>query len=222
MHEETYEGRFGRLEAMLDSVAGDTTDLRAYIESMRVETDELRQTVVGLEARLDQMAASWTAFRTDLETEEAESHRALADRYVNFVEQSLYGVARKAVKEKYGDLPPDKTARMVAALCNELFGRADVSERRVRRVLGIRAEHELAQGVQRVVTQARGIMAESNRMKTRGFWEFDHIPGAPLDASRQQAWARCDASDPVEFVVAPAYVAGGTTYCRQRVRTSAS
>jgi hypothetical protein len=224
VHEETRgpDGRFSRLEAMLDSVVGDTTELRAYIGSVQAEVEELRQTVAGLEARLDLVVASWTAFRTDLDTEEAESHRTLADRYVNFVEQSLYGVARKAVKEKHGDIPPDRTARMVAGLCSELFGRADVSERRVRRILGVRADHELAQTVQRLVTQARGIVAESVRMKTRGFWEFDHIPGAPLDESRQQAWARCDESDPVEFVVAPAYVAGGTTYSRQRVRTSAS
>ncbi|MFC9337948.1 hypothetical protein ACFT0G_36265 [Streptomyces sp. NPDC057020] len=200
---------------------GDTADLRAYISSTHAEIEELRQTVAGLEARLDLVVASWTAHRTDLDTEEAESHRALADRYAHFVEQSLYGVARKAVKVKHGDLPPDRTARVMAALCGELFGRADVSERRVRRILGIRADDELAQSAQRVVTQARGIVAEAIRMKTRGFWEFDHITGVPVDESRQQVWARCDASDPVEFVVAPAYVAGGTTYSRQRVRTSA-
>ncbi|MET8507681.1 hypothetical protein ABZV60_23965 [Streptomyces sp. NPDC004787] len=201
---------------------GDAAELRVYVSSLHAEIEELRQTITGLEARLDTVVASWTAFRTDLDTEEAESQRALADRYANFVEQSLYGLARKAVKAKHGDIQPDRTARLVAALCGELFGRADVSERRVRRVLAIRADHELAQSVQRVVTQARGIVAESARMKTRGFWEFDHIPGAPLDDSRQQVWARCDASASVEFVVAPSYVAGGTTYCRQRVHTSAS
>ncbi|WP_225803751.1 hypothetical protein [Streptomyces sp. NK15101] len=169
-----------------------STELRAYTGSVRAEAEELRQTVACSEARLDLVVASRTAFRTDLDTEEAESHRTLADRYANFVEQSLYGIARKAVREKHGDLPPDKTARVVAALCGELFGRADVSERRVRRVLGIRADHEPAQTVQRVVTRARGIVAESVRMKTRGSWEFDRIPGAPLDEGRQQPWARCD------------------------------
>lgn len=204
------------------SEIGDAAEPRVCGSSLHAEIKELRQTVAGLEARLDTVVAAWTAFRTDLDTEEAESQRALADRYANFVEQTLYGLARKATKAKHGDIEPERTARLVAVLCGELFGRVDLSERRVRRALAIRADHELAQSVQRVVTQARGIVAESARMKTRGFWEFDHIPGALLDDGRQQAWARCDASAPIDFLVAPAYVAGGTTYCRQRLQTSGS
>ncbi|MFD5387436.1 hypothetical protein ACFWMG_21295, partial [Streptomyces sp. NPDC127074] len=185
----------------------------------RGEINALQEKVAELESRLDGVIVSWTRSREDLDTAESEAHRILANRYANFVEQSLYGLARKAAKAKQIDIQGEVVVDLLRKLCDELFGRADVSEQRLRRILGVRVSDPLAEAVRRVVTQGRGIVAESRRMKDWGSWDFEHMPGAPINSARQQAWGRCDASAPVRFVVAPSYVVGSTAYCRQWVYT---
>ncbi|MFC8289284.1 hypothetical protein [Streptomyces cyaneofuscatus] len=194
-------------------------ELKITVASMRGEIDSLRRENAQLESRLDAVIASWTEYRTDIDTEESEAHRVLGERYANFVEQSLYGLARKAVASKLEGAQPVAVADLMRKLCGEIFGRAEVVEPRIRRALGVKAGDDLAKAVHKVVVQGSGIVAESNRMQNRGFWEFDHIPGSPVDSNRQRAWQRCDASALVQFVVAPAYTANRITYCRQWVYT---
>jgi hypothetical protein len=194
-------------------------ELNNTVSAMRDEIDSLRRENVQLEGRLDVVIASWTEYRTDLDTAESEAHRTLGERYANFVEQSLYGLARKVIANKGEGAQAVAIANLVRKLCGEIFGRAELVEHRVRRMLGVKAGDELAKTVRKVVVQGSGIVAASGRMQNRGFWEFDHIPGSPVDSDRQQAWQRCDNSAFVQFVVAPAYTANRITYCRQWVYT---
>ncbi|MFJ2854052.1 hypothetical protein [Streptomyces rubiginosohelvolus] len=194
-------------------------ELRAIVESMRGEIESLRNENALLERRIDSLITNWTEYRADIDTAESEAHRALGDCYTNFVEQSLYGLARKAIAIKGESVEAVGIADLVRKICEEIFGRAEVSEHRIRRMLRVRASDELARTVHRVVVQGSGIVAQSTRMQHRGFWEFDHIPGGSVDSARQRVWRKCDISSPVQFVVAPAYSANRTTYCRQWVYT---
>jgi hypothetical protein len=195
------------------------TATQATLDRILDENRNLQEKVANLEGRLDSVIASWTKYRTDIDTEESEAHRALAASYANFVDQFLYSLAMKSTTSMEASLRADAVARLMQKLCIELFGRADISEQRIRRILRMRATDDAAGPIRRAASQAEGIVAQSRRMAIRGFWEFDFVPGAPIDSRRQQPWARCDPSTPAQFVVSPAYVAGHITYCQQRVYT---
>ncbi|MFD8865774.1 hypothetical protein ACFV1F_15595 [Streptomyces sp. NPDC059590] len=205
-----------------DSISGLETEvgsLRKALQEAQREIAGLRASVEESDARIDSILSQWTRHREDLDSLQSEGHRILAEKYVGFVEQALFGLARKSVALHPRGEPGEAISCTVQKLCLEIFGRADAGEARIRRIVKARSTDALAAHVSKVFSQGIALLREAGSMKDRGFWDFEYSEGELVDADRQQVWGKSDPEGLVRYVVAPAYVANGVRYCLQRVVT---
>ena len=70
------------------------------------------------------------------------------------------------------------------------------------------------------ITSSSSVAAEILRAGLHHSWDMECKPGVALDPARQEQWPSCDQVAPVLFVVAPAYIVNGRSYCLQYVYTS--
>ena len=119
-----------------------------------------------------------------------------------------------------GASPRDR-AQFVAAVCRGLFGDAEIDERRLLRMLPEDASQDACLRMHGICEQARSLRAKVAHGRPQR-WEFGDVPGAPVDAERQELWPGSDPGGVVEFVVVPAYMVDTDTLLRrQRVFTVA-
>ncbi|WP_143128376.1 DUF6468 domain-containing protein [Streptomyces sp. 2224.1] len=193
--------------------------LQEAIQEAQREIAALRVSVEESDARIDRMLSQWTRHRDDLDSLQSEGHRLLAEKYVGFVEQALFGLARKSVALHPKEDSGDAISRTVQKLCLEIFGRADASEVRLRRIVKARSTDALASHVSNVFHQGIALLREARSMRARGYWDFECSEGELVEADRHQVWGKSDPDGLVRYVVAPAYMANGVRYCLQRVVT---
>lgn len=209
-----------------EAVARNISELETEVGSLREELQEakgeiakLRASVADVDVRMDGILSQWTRYRDDLDDLQSEGHRLLAEKYMGFVEQVLFGLARRSLaltpQEDFGE----SLSRAVQRLCLEIFGRAQPSEARIRRIVKAKSTDALAAHVNNAFRQSIALLSEANSMKARPFWDFEFLEGESMNAQRQRVWGKSDPEAPVLYVVSPAYVAGGVRYCLQRVVT---
>ncbi|MFJ1545972.1 hypothetical protein [Streptomyces sp. NPDC088246] len=208
------------IERGISELESEVGSLREALQEVRGELAKLRASVADLDVRVDGIQSQWTRHRDDLDDLQSEGHRILAEKYVGFVEQVLFGLARRALaltpQEDFGE----SLSRAVQRLCLEIFGRVQPSEARIRRIVKAKSSDALAAHVNNAFRQGIALLSEVNSMKDRPFWDFEFLEGEPMNAERQRVWGKSDPEAPVLYVVSPAYVAGGVRYCLQRVVTA--
>ncbi|MEL5959285.1 hypothetical protein AADR41_31785 [Streptomyces sp. CLV115] len=214
------DGPDGEIERGVLELESEVRSLREVLQEVQGELAKLRASVADMDARVDGIQSQWTRHRDDLDDLQSEGHRVLADKYMGFVEQVLFGLARKSLaltpQEDFGE----SLSRSVQRLCLELFGRAQPSEARIRRIVKAKSSDALAAHVNNAFRQGVALLGEAHSMKDRPFWDFEFLQGGPMNAERQRVWGKSDPEAPVLYVVSPAYVAGGVRYCLQRVVTA--
>ncbi|MFF7353076.1 hypothetical protein ACFZA1_10590 [Streptomyces filipinensis] len=207
------------IEDSVTELEREVASLREALQEARSEIVVLRSSLEESDARIDGIMSQWTRYRDDLDSLESEAHRLLAEKYVGFVEQALFGLARKSVALHARGDTGQAISNTVQKLCVEIFGRADTTEARIRRIVKARSTDALAAHASNVFDQGTALVREARSMKNRGFWDFEFCAGEPVDTDRQQVWGKSDPEGLVHYVVAPAYVASGVRYCLQRVVT---
>ncbi|MBX7552933.1 hypothetical protein K1Y78_34180 [Streptomyces sp. tea 10] len=208
------------IEQSISDLAGEVESLREALQEAQEEIARLRSSMEDTDARVDGILSQWTRRRDDLDNLQSERHRILAEKYVGFIEQTLFGLARRSAamnpQENFGE----SLSRTVQRLCLEIFGRAQPSEARIRRIVKTKSSDALAAHVNKAFGQGIALLGEAHSMRDRPFWDFEFLEGEPINTDRQRAWGKSDPDAPVRYVVSPAYVAGGVRYCLQRVVTS--
>ncbi|MFD8337856.1 hypothetical protein ACFV42_35100 [Streptomyces solisilvae] len=208
------------IERSISDLKREVGSLREALQEAQGEIAKLRASVADADVRIDGILSQWTRHRNDLDDLQSEGHRILAEKYVGFVEQVLFGLARRSValnpKEDFGEA----LSRAVQRLCLEIFGRVQPSEVRIRRIVKAKSSDALAAHVNNAFRQGIALLSEANSMKDRPFWDFEFLEGESMNTDRQRVWGKSDPEAPVRYVVSPAYVAGGVRYCLQRVVTA--
>ncbi|WP_158711595.1 hypothetical protein [Streptomyces xylophagus] len=208
------------IERSISELEREVCSLRETLQEVQGEMAKLRASVADVDVRIDGILSQWTRHRDDLDDLQSEGHRLLAEKYAGFVEQVLFGLARRSLAlTPQGDFG-ESISRVVQRLCLEIFGRVRPSEARIRRIVKAKSSDALAAHVNNAFRQGVALLSEVNSMKDRPFWDFEFFEGDPINAERQRVWGKSDPETPVLYVVSPAYVAGGVRYCLQRVVTA--
>ncbi|MER5369840.1 hypothetical protein [Streptomyces sp. NPDC002722] len=210
----------GEIERGIPELESEVLSLREALQEVQGELAKIRASVADVDVRIDAIQSQWTRHRDDLDDLQSEGHRILAEKYMGFVEQVLFGLARKSLaltpQEDFGE----SISRAVQRLCLEIFGRVQPSEARIRRIVKAKSSDALAAHVNNAFRKGVALLGEANSMKDRPFWDFEFLQGELMNAERQRVWGKSDPEAPVLYVVSPAYVAGGVRYCLQRVVTA--
>ncbi|MFD7649248.1 hypothetical protein ACFV5M_16585 [Streptomyces albidoflavus] len=213
------ESSSGVIEQSISELEEEVGSLRRALQEAQEEIVRLRASVDDADGRIDGILSQWTRHRDDLDDLQSEGHRLLAEKYSGFVEQVLFGLARKSVALNPQEDSGEAISRTVQRLCLEIFGRAQPGEARIRRIVKAKSSDALAAHVSNAFGQGVALLGEVQSMRYRAFWDFDFFEGGSIDADRQRVWGKSDPDSPVRYVVSPAYVAGGVRYCLQRVVT---
>ncbi|MGW8700020.1 hypothetical protein ACWGOK_24275 [Streptomyces eurythermus] len=175
-----------------------------------------------LEARLSAQMASQTRFRGDVASNAHAAQETIAQEFRQFVEQRLQNIARARLQHadcltQYAR--EQHMPRLLGALCGVLFSGATPDFHQVRALLNVPEYGSVFETVNELFSKACEFHARSRATGMKCEWLFDFSYGAPLDPDRQEPWPSCDPSQPVRFVVAPAYVVNDQYYLLQRVFT---
>jgi hypothetical protein len=201
---EIGEQRYSELKSMLDNVA------------IRIATVEDKQ--VDLDNRLRTLQRLLTEQRHDVTKEESLVHLGIASEYTVLVTQRLLHLAHQLVEENQ----PDRSLRVaqaVAKLCHLLFRPHPAQTRDVLDSLRLAKDHPLAVGVNHITEAALYLRQQVNQTPDRIIWDFAVQPHSQVHDG-QRTWGSCDPSQPVQFVVAPAYRVNGRIFSPQLVYTS--
>ncbi|WP_406159945.1 hypothetical protein OG298_22580 [Streptomyces sp. NBC_01005] len=212
-------------QELLDQALVRIDQLEKSAKTGEHEHGQLRRRLDRLERQLGALMAARTAERDDLPGAEHGKHQALARRYRTLVEQRLLNFARRYAErcDRVMDHSPrERSYRLMGLLSQQLFIDDLKSSREIVRRL------HLPEGdghIESALTTLRGhcseLATEIHRAGLRHSWDMECKPGVALDPARQEQWPSCDQGAPVLFVVAPAYVVNGRSYCLQYVYTSA-
>ncbi|MFI6009128.1 hypothetical protein ACIBAG_09885 [Streptomyces sp. NPDC051243] len=194
---------------------------RAHEELLRCLADD----VEGLSARVGKLEASMNALRelathdrTDMPDETFLVHTDIADSFRKLVQQMIEPAAgavmgrwRAASDEPLSEKAATRAeAHIVSHLTRVLF---EDQAPALSDTPSAEAVHHLRQHdifldpdeLEPLWAEARRIIQKTNAARHACEWNFACVRGASLN-SRQKAWGPCRAEDPVDFVMAPAYV----------------
>lgn len=212
------------LQELLDQALVRIDQLEKSAKVGEHEHGQLRRRLDRLERQLGALMAARTAERDDLPGAEHGEHQALARRYRTLVEQRLLNFARRYAErcDRVMDHSErERCYRLMGLLSQQLFTDDLKSSREIVRRL------HLPEGdghIESALTTLRGhcseLAAEIHRAGLHHSWDMQCKPGVALDPARQEQWPSCDQGAPVLFVVAPAYIVNGRSYCLQYVYTS--
>ena len=178
-----------------------------YIEA---SIAQMQEDIASLDDRQSRQLAAIDSARTDISDDRHVAQLAIAGRYLNFVEQDLFSLAREEVPFSRSRAPRrELIPRAIGSMCAQLF--------RVGAEPAVRARSERRHDVLAAAVAIRELADQSG---LNYFWDFYLTPGRPLDEKWQEPWGRCDPGDPIKFLVAPAYVVDHFIYQRQQVFTA--
>jgi hypothetical protein len=205
-----------KLGPVLDAQNEIINNLGNELSLLQGQLIRLEQRVADLEEFLQsqQGGVEEDQFVTAL-TEGDYIHHQLAQRYVSIVEQRLVQLVNMWL-ERHTPIDSDRfrvEARIVADLCLAFFGESGIDHNRLSAMFpdGLGAE------VGRVCDLVSNLRVEAAEAG-RHLWDFSCDNGPP-DPGRHKVWHGCSVTAPVDFVVAPAYVALDRPFSRQLVFT---
>lgn len=178
-----------------------------YIEA---SIAQMQDDIAALDDRQSSQLVAMDAARTDISDDRHIAQLDIARKYLNFVEQDLFSLAREEVSFSRSRAPRREwIPRSIGSMCTELF--------RVGAEPTLHARSERRHDVLAAAVEIRGLADQSG---LNYCWDFYLMPGRLLDDKWQQPWGRCDPKDPIKFLVAPAYVVDHLIYQRQQVFTA--
>ncbi|KUO04635.1 hypothetical protein [Streptomyces caeruleatus] len=201
----------------LSAVERDNKDLRQKLlhTSARVER---------LERRLAAMLAAQTRQRGDLPSNAHADHQTIARDYQSLVEHHLASLALAATAASTcRPAYEPATLWFLGELTRALFQDCPTAGL-VEEALGLNAagRKALVPRIDHVLTEVHALRQRAQRTGLPFRWDFDMLPGARIDPTRQAAWLSCDPRLPVQYVIAPAYTVEQQVFCLQRVLTGPS
>ncbi|MGP8300213.1 hypothetical protein ACTPOK_20230 [Streptomyces inhibens] len=216
--------RSRRLDLELDEGARRLTLLERDHNALQRAYEEQRARLSQLETRLDAFMAVQAREREDVPSNDHGAHHVIAREYDAFVEQRVQGLARAAGNSTHGLVPAGVPAALwlMSQICTVLFGPTEPGTAAVLAVLGRGRLDPLAPQAARLRDIALDLRRRSTQTGLPCHWDFELVPGEPLDEEWQQAWASCDRRLPGQFVIAPAYIVAEHVYSLQRVYTNVS
>lgn len=212
-----------RVEDQLDAGARRLTELERDHNTLQRQYGEQQQRLTRLEQRLDAFMAAQTRERTDLASNAHGAHHVIAQDYQAYVEQRVQNLARAAAKtptQTPEGFPP--ALWLIGQLCRVLFGSAAPELSMVLEALGLRRLDSLAPQATRVCEAAHQLRRRAEATGLPYQWDFEHVAGQRLDEEWQEPWPSCDANQPGQFVISPAYIVAERVFSLQRLYTGPS
>ncbi|MFI0771909.1 hypothetical protein ACH4TQ_44590 [Streptomyces sp. NPDC021218] len=211
------------LQELLDQALERIDHLEKSAKAGELEHGQLRRRLERLERQLGVLMAARTAERDDLPGAEHGEHQALARRYRTLIEQRLLNFARRYAErcDRVMDHPErERDYRLMGLLSQQLFTDNLKSSREIMRRLHLPEDDG---HIENALTTLRGHCSELatgiHRAGLHHSWDRECTPGVALDPTRQEQWPSCDEGAPVLFLMAPAYIVNGRSYCLQYVYT---
>ncbi|MFF3018234.1 hypothetical protein [Streptomyces sp. NPDC057939] len=149
----------------------------------------------------------------------ANDHLAIAREYLTCVEQHIHPFAREATIRLGAQLRREPLHRRIAALTLALFDAQTPTPGSVLVAAGLPPHDALNTTATQLCEKAKKLRRRAEDTGMPFTFDFEYVPGAPLDETWQKPWASCEADLPVQFVVAPAYLVAERVYAQQLVHT---
>jgi len=204
------------IQQQLQSLLAADPGLRAELAGLRARdvvppaVEELQRRIQAVDHRLndllDRIDGADTAGRR---TAQDMAHYEHANEFRTLVGQKVLMLVRSFRPHSLRPLARRK-AELVAAVCRELFDTDPPDPRR----LAARLDdmEQLPEGSEQRIAElcaaATALRAKAGTGQ-RQHWRFDARRGAPPDAATQDLWVGSADDGVIDFVVVPAYVAGG-------------
>jgi hypothetical protein len=211
-------------ESALEQVLRRIGQLERAVEVGAEQHTQMRRSIDRLERQVGVLLAARLEGRNDLAAAPHGDHQILARRFRTLIEQNFLTFARRYARrcDRVLDRPAaEQTARLISLLSRQLFTGTLPTSRDTIRSLRL-PEHD--GHVEAAITVLRGhcadLATDIQRVGLDHAWDFTAFSGTPVDPTRQDVWATCDARAPVSFVMSPAYLVNGRMYCPQLVFTA--
>ncbi|MBO4258397.1 hypothetical protein [Streptomyces griseorubiginosus] len=213
-----------RLDLELDAGARRLTVLERKHRVLQNACSEMEGRLQSVERRLDALMAARAETRADVPSNAHSAHHVIAREYDALVEQKVQGVARAAAQSVPG-APPGAVPTMLwlmGRICSVLFGPDEPDGKAVLTAVGKSRLDPLAPQASRLSNCALDLRQRSAQTGLPVHWDFELVPGEPLDEEWQETWPSCDSTLPGQFVIAPAYLVADQVFSRQKVCTGVS
>ncbi|UWM47656.1 hypothetical protein N0X72_00830 [Streptomyces carpaticus] len=217
--------RARRVDLELDEGARRLTLLERDHNTLQRACEDQATRLAQVEKRLDALMAERARERHDVPSNDHRSHHVIARDYDAFVEQRVQSLARAATRTLSDALAPSDAPAvpwLMSKLCAVLFGPHEPDTATILSALGGGRLDPLAPQASRARDTALDLRRRTQQTVLPCHWDFELLPGEPLDDEWQQAWPSCDATLPGQFVIAPAYIVAEQVYSLQRVYTGRS
>lgn len=216
--------RSRRLDLELDAGARRLTVLEREHRALQKAYTQVEGHLQSVERRLDALMASQAEARGDVPSNAHSAHHVIAREYDALVEQKVQGLARTAANSAdaapHGAVP--KMLWLMGQICSALFGSDEPEGKAVLAAVCKSRLDPLASQAGRLSSCALDLRKRSAQTGLPAHWEFELVPGEPLDEEWQEAWPSCDGTLPGQLVIAPAYLVAEQVFSRQKVCTGVS
>ncbi|MFF5538547.1 hypothetical protein ACFY71_39885 [Streptomyces cinerochromogenes] len=212
------------MDLELDAGARRLTVLEREHRVLQQAYTQMEGRLQDVERRLDALLAARAEARGDVPSNAHSTHHVIAREYDALVEQKVQGLARAAASS-VAAAPPGAATRMLwlmGRICSVLFGQDEPEGKAVLAAVGKSRLDPLASQASRLSSCALDLRQRSAQTGLPAHWDFELMPGEPLDEEWQEAWPSCDTTLPGQFVIAPAYLVAEQVFSRQRVCTGLS
>ncbi|MBC2906782.1 hypothetical protein [Streptomyces cupreus] len=185
---------------------------------------QLEGRLQSVERRLDTLMAAQAEARSDLPSNAHSVHHVIAREYDVLVEQKVQALARAAAHSVAAASPGavPRLLWLMGQICSVLFGSDKPDGKAVLAAVCKSRLDPLASQASRLSSSALDLRERSAQTGLPAHWDFEIVPGEPLDEEWQEAWPSCDSTLPGQFVIAPAYLVAEQVFSRQRVCTGLS
>jgi hypothetical protein len=211
---DLYRSLAGLQCEMVSSIA-DIQERVAHLEARDVTYGAMLN---ELENRLGRVLADITTGRADLQDESHILHIELASDYHSLIMQWMQRIARKIIGTRSRGSLAHALGQQVADFSDYLFRGTQPDIDGLLSSLG-KIDPEIYELALSMCKRASDLRRRISDIGVHHEWDFRTETSGVLSEERQEAWLTCDPTEPISFVVAPAYLVQGRVFGKQLVAT---